>query len=501
MRALIYVLTCFVLVGFAINPNQAWNERKDKKMIKISLNQIPSELDPTKLRMMEHFLLLQLYSQTLVRVDETGELVSYLAKRWEYNSKLKEYIFSLDSEAKFSDGSPVTAHDVVWSLSRHFWINSSSIVANYLKVAFEQKEPIPVNHIHPAFRIVDDHTLAVRLKSFYSPLLHVLSMPGFSITKYQNGNFLDIGSGPLRLASSENKNILVFSKNNFFKSPIELNQVSVVESPNLEISKKMFADGLIDLSLGLNVSELSSKSALDLGLTVTASESLATVHAYFNTKGILKNDQYRSLLSSVLSSSADEFAKNNLLIERLRSFFPIGVMPISYYNQKIQYKSSLIPKGTIKIVLNQNIFPQEFVEILRSKMKANNISAEIILCSGSDLLETLKNKRYDIIGSRYVGNFPDPDAFIDFINSESPIHAGEFDSRSLFLSLEKNRFNSDQEQRLNSYVKSFHEFEQQNYITPLFRLKIPIVHRKELSFPNTKFRYEGELWRIFWKNK
>lgn len=499
MRGLILVIAIFLLLGFTNNPIQSWSERKDKKMIKVSLNQIPSDIDPTKLRMMEHFLLLQLFSQTLVRVDESGELVSYLAKRWQYDSKKKEYVFKLDTNAKFSDGSIVAAQDVVWSLSRHFWVGSPSIVANYLRVALENKDAIPVNQIHPAFQVINDHTFSIHLKSFYNPLLHVLSMPGFSITKFKDKNFQTIGSGPLKLDKSESKKILIFSQNKFFQGPIELNQVTVLESSSFENTKKMFADGVIDLALGLNLSDLSLKTSSNLGLAITPSESLATIHAYFNTKGVLKDERYRESFSYILSSAADDFAINNSLVERLQNFLPIGIMPKSYYKDKVQSKMGSIPKETIKIVLNQNIFPLEFVENLKNKARGKNLSIEIILCTGAELLEAFKNKNYDIVGSRYVGNFPDPDAYIDFINSDSPIHAGEFDSRALFTSLENNRFESDQELRLSEYTKSFHEFEKKNYFVPLFRSRIPIVHRKELSFPNTKFRYEGELWRIFWK--
>lgn len=499
MRTVILILTCFFLLSFTKILPKSWKARKDMKMINVSLNQIPLDIDPTKLRMMEHFLLLQLYSQTLVRVDESGELVSYLAQRWEYDSRKKEYIFSIDQKAKFSDGTSVSSKDVVWSLSRHFWSDSLSIVANYLKVALLNSETIQPGTIHPSFTIISDSKFSIRLKSFYSPLLHVLSMPGFSITKYLDKKFQMIGSGPLKIDGGVNEKI-VFVGNPFFRGAIELNQVTVLESATFENTKKMFADGLIDLALGLNLSDLNIKASSTLGLAITPSESLATIHAYMNTRGLLKNDEYRETLSYILSLAADQFALKNSLVERLRNFLPVGIMPSSYYKQFIQTKKRAAPKETVKIILNRNIFPEEFVNILKDEANNHNVLIDIVLCSGAELIEAFKNKKYDIVGSRYVGNFPDPDAYIDFINKDSPIHAGDFDSKPLFASLEVSRFESDQELRLGNYAKSFHEFEKKNYFTPLFRSKIPIVHRKELSFPNTKFRYEGELWRIFWKN-
>ncbi len=495
MRALILILTSVLLLGLTKNPDKDWSERKGKKMITVSINQIPDELDPTKLRLIEHFLLLQLFSQTLVRVDESGDLVSYLAKRWEYDAKKKEYIFTLDPSARFSDGTPVTAKDVAWSLSRHFWPGSSSVVVNYIKVALANTDQIQVNHIHPDFKVINENKLSIQLKAFYHPFLQVLSMPGFSITKYHEDTFVPIGSGPLKLDFEKNKKQLIFLKNNSFNSPVRLNQVTIVESSGIEATKKMFADGVIDLAIGVSRANLNLNSFENLNLTITLSESLSIQHAYFNTHGILKNSDYRSTLSYWISKAADEYADNNPMLERVRTFFPNGVMPLQYYGQNNNYKVASTSKEVIKIVLSQNNFPLTFVEILEKKLSENKIKAKIHLEKPTDLILTLKNKDYDVISFGYVGNFSDPDAFIDILT-----RAGDFDSKSLFASLEKSRFESDQELRLSEYVKSFHEFEKKNYFVPLFRTKIPIVHRKELSFPNTKFRYEGELWRIFWKN-
>src|SRR5688572_14045371 len=41
-----------------------------------------------------------------------------LAERWEVNADSSEFIFHLRRNARFSNGDPITAHDVVWSLRR-----------------------------------------------------------------------------------------------------------------------------------------------------------------------------------------------------------------------------------------------------------------------------------------------------------------------------------------------------------------------------------------------
>ncbi|MGZ3793902.1 MAG: ABC transporter substrate-binding protein [Bdellovibrio sp.] len=499
MRTLVIIIACASLLAFNFKQSTNWSDRKEKKMIRISISQFPLDLDPTKLRMMEHFLLVQLFSQTLVRVNESGEIVSYLAKRWDFDHKTNCFVFILRDDAKFSDGTPVQAKDVAWSFSRHFWKGSDSVVANYLKVALKDINLVEKNTIHPNFEIVNSKTISIHLKSYYNPFLHVLSMPGFSITKYGN-EFVPLGSGPLKIINSDkNTTELEFKKNKYFTESFELNEVSVIQETNPNKIHKMFQNGEIDLSLGLNVGDITSD--IKRQLTITPSESLATLHAYFNTKGVLNRESYRASMYSLLTSVADEYAKNNILFLRQKHFLPIGIMPKSYFDEhlEIHQTKSHFPEHSVKIVLNKNIFPPDFVNLLEQTAKIKNISLDIKQYSGNELFSALKTKAYDVVATRYVGNFPDPDAFIDSINSESPVHLGEFDSKTLFTDLAKHRFDSDEEQRLMGYADSFKKFERSIYIAPLFRLKIPIVHRNELTFPNTRFRYEGELWRIFWK--
>ncbi|HET8591367.1 MAG TPA: ABC transporter substrate-binding protein, partial [Nakamurella sp.] len=56
--------------------------------------------------------------QTLVKQDQdTGEIVPSLAKSWTVSPDGKTYTFELQPNAKFSDGTPFTADDAVFSIN------------------------------------------------------------------------------------------------------------------------------------------------------------------------------------------------------------------------------------------------------------------------------------------------------------------------------------------------------------------------------------------------
>jgi peptide/nickel transport system substrate-binding protein len=62
-------------------------------------------------------VLVQLYD-TLVKWDVGGNLVPSLATKWEISPDGKKYTFTLRSDVKFSDGTPLTANDVAYSFNR-----------------------------------------------------------------------------------------------------------------------------------------------------------------------------------------------------------------------------------------------------------------------------------------------------------------------------------------------------------------------------------------------
>jgi len=75
----------------------------------------PATLDPlfdTNLAALNVFY--NIYDQ-LTTIDETGAVVPRLATEWTSNDTLTEWVFTMRDDAKFSDGTPVTASDVVFT--------------------------------------------------------------------------------------------------------------------------------------------------------------------------------------------------------------------------------------------------------------------------------------------------------------------------------------------------------------------------------------------------
>ncbi|MDE9448771.1 oligopeptide ABC transporter substrate-binding protein OppA, partial [Xenorhabdus bovienii] len=63
------------------------------------------------------FDILQDFFERLIDTDNEGDIIPALAERWETKDN-KPWVFHLRKGVKWSDGTPVTAHDVVFSFRR-----------------------------------------------------------------------------------------------------------------------------------------------------------------------------------------------------------------------------------------------------------------------------------------------------------------------------------------------------------------------------------------------
>ena len=103
-----------------------------------------------------------------------------------------------------------------------------------------------------------------------------------------------------------------------------------------------------------------------------------------------------------------------------------------------------------------------------------------------------------MIFGTYIGNFPDPDGFIEPLNFANKLQYGGSDTKLLMKEITAARYLGDPQARLSKYQDILMAFENERYFVPLYRTNIPIVRRKNLDVPDSQYRYKSELWRIFW---
>lgn len=101
----------------------------------------------------------QIYD-SLVRIDDTGKIIPWLATKWETAADGKAVTFSLRSDVTFHDGTKFDAESVKWNIERYMKTTGSSRAGELASV--------------DTLTVVDPTTVRFNLKTPFSPLIAAL---------------------------------------------------------------------------------------------------------------------------------------------------------------------------------------------------------------------------------------------------------------------------------------------------------------------------------------
>lgn len=180
-------------------------------------------------------IIADLWADGLYARNGKGQKVPHLATSWTVSDDQLTYTFKLRSGVKWSDGTPFTAADAVFTLQRLAPLNT------YMAAVLPKVE---------AAEAPDATTFVVRLKSPVAAMLEVFNKETFPILPkhiYENGepaanpaNRNPVGLGPFKLQSWEQGRQLVFVRNeNFWDQPkpyLDSVVVALIPSPQQQVN-------------------------------------------------------------------------------------------------------------------------------------------------------------------------------------------------------------------------------------------------------------------------
>lgn len=90
----------------------------EQKVLRIGISKEPDGFDPHLMQALSSYSVVYNIYNGLTRIDEKGQVVADLASSWEISEDGLKYTFTIRSDVKFSDGTPMTVEDVKFSLDR-----------------------------------------------------------------------------------------------------------------------------------------------------------------------------------------------------------------------------------------------------------------------------------------------------------------------------------------------------------------------------------------------
>ncbi len=206
--------------------------------------------------------------ESLLRIDDEGNVVPGLASRWEWDSTGTVLTLTLHSGIGFHDGTPFDAEVAVESLKRAAEPSAHEGLGPFSSVPFLLGEQTSVS-------VIDDTTLSIRLAIPHASILRTLATPvltpimGAGEVKVSGDKFRP-GTGRFRLTRFDlEKGLLILDRfEQYWGSPPQAQRIRLTAVSRSEDALQMLRSGKADLSLAISASEVSE---------VTSSESMALV--------------------------------------------------------------------------------------------------------------------------------------------------------------------------------------------------------------------------------
>jgi len=202
-------------------------------------------LDPAQNSVNESIWLDQNLYSRLLQPNATGTgLLPDLATSWDITNGAKKYTFHLRPDAQWSDGSPVTAQDVAYSLNRSkntdggwgFLLTAvkkiSATDAHTVVITLTQPHaPLLADLAMYAYSIVPEKLVKAQGKAFFQ---HPVSSGPFMVTSFSADSEIDLAANPHYYGKKPNIStvkILIVPNDNSRVLQLESKKVDVIENP------------------------------------------------------------------------------------------------------------------------------------------------------------------------------------------------------------------------------------------------------------------------------
>ncbi|HCM9123242.1 ABC transporter substrate-binding protein [Enterobacter hormaechei] len=256
----------------------------------------PASLDPHKVESDVEFNIISDLFEGLVSVSPAGEVQPRLAEKWE-NKDNTVWTFHLRPGITWSDGTPITAEDIVWSWQRLVDPKTASPYASYpgsmrivngTDIAEGKKAPESLG-----VKAINDSTLEVTLTQPNAAFLAMLAHPSLvPIDKVLVGRFGDKWTKPEHFVSSGayklsqwvvNERIVAVRNPKYWDNEhTVINKVTYLPISSEAADVNRYKAGEIDIVYTVPINQFAQLKKT-LGSELDVSPQLATYYYQFNT--------------------------------------------------------------------------------------------------------------------------------------------------------------------------------------------------------------------------
>lgn len=440
------------------------------------------QLNPQQVTDLQNSAIIYDLYEGLVSYDLHGNIIPAIAQSWQTKDN-KVWLFSLRNDAKWSDGSSVTATDFVKSWQNLFIENSPS--AQYLAfIATKNAKAILQKQAEPAalgVTALDEHHLQIELDkanaNFPLMLAHISLLP--------IKNSLHNGAYTL---NNIDENKVILTRNPFYWQKLH------VSFQKVEYWRTNLKSKEIDLRLNTND---------DTQQTVP---KLCSYYYELNPNHhTLKNSAIRQALVSLISSKS---AINGVNINGKAStnLLPSSMLLSAYFNSAppeqllqqagitIQHPlqlSLIVDNNSTNIAIAQNLIRQfSQSDLIRASIQAKTQQEWSLLHS---------QQQFQLIRSGWCADYNDISAFLNNFHSRSLDNLMRYHNEKVDQWLEQAMLETENEKRQQIYQQVLDTLTTDAVILPIYHYYLPVkiaadIAGYDLNNP-TQIFYSKDLYR------
>jgi len=456
----------------------------------------PQTLDPARISGQLEGRLASSLFEGLTRRNAQGQVVPGVAESWEISADGKSYTFHLRQNAQWNNGSPVTAEDFFRSWKRVLEPETASVYAEIL-FFIENAEAYQTGKLKDfsqvGIKVLDSKTLYVKLKSptpFFPEVVAFvtyLPVPMNLVDRYGDSwikpkNIVTNGAYQLLDWKINDRVMLLRNEKYWDRDRVQLKRVDALATSQGTTAVNLYLTGQADVLLDKGLIPPQILSELKQRPDFHTFTFLGTYFYRFNTtRPPLNNPLVRKALSAAID--------RRVIVEKCtRGGEPIAtsITPpgIPGYTQAsgITYNPTQArrwlaeagyPDGKgfppISILYNSSQAHASIaVEVQAMWKRELGISIELRAQEWATYLKALDNLDYDVARSSWVGDYLDPNTFLDlFLTNRGNNRTGwsnpHYDQLMNSANLE-----SDVAKRMNLMNQAEHVLNAEAPIAPLY---------------------------------
>ncbi|MCX8980475.1 oligopeptide ABC transporter substrate-binding protein OppA [Citrobacter portucalensis] len=458
-------------------------------------------LDPHKIEGVPESNINRDLFEGLLISDVDGKPSPGVAEKWE-NKDFKVWTFHLRKDAKWSDGTPVTAQDFVYSWQRLANPNTASPYASYLQYGhivniddiIAGKKPVTDLGV----KAIDDHTFEVTLSEpvpyFYKLLVHssVSPVPRAAVEKFgekwtQPANIVTNGAYKLKDWVVNERIVLERNTNYWDNAKTVINQVTYLPISSEVTDVNRYRSGEIDMTYNNMPIELFQKLKKEIPNEVHVDPYLCTYYYEINNQKAPFNDvRVRTALKLALDRDIIVNKVKNQGDLPAYSFTPPytdGAKLVepewfkwSQEKRNEEAKKLLAEAGytaekplTFDLLYNTSDLHKKLA-IAAASIWKKNLGANVKLENQEwkTFLDTRHQGNYDVSRAGWCADYNEPTSFLNMVLSDSSNNTVHYKSPSFDKLIADTLKVTDEAQRSELYSKAEQQLDKDSAIVPVY---------------------------------